>query len=245
VSSSFKDPSEIAVMPPKWIFQPTLSNYLTVIFKYQFFQNMLNSIVVTSVSTVLSLICGCLVAYSFARFKVRGRFYLSQTFILIRMLPPITVIIPLYIIMQRLGLIDTWLALILPYTGLNTVLVIWIMEGFFAGIPVDLEHAAMVDGCSRWEAFLRIVVPISKGGMGAAAILVAMMCWNEFSFAVILTEVNARTVPVAAMSFVLRGAVSWGPEFAALTLIIAPMIIFTTFAQSLLVRGLAEGAIKF
>jgi len=162
-----------------------------------------------------------------------------------RMMPAVSVIIPFFLIMRTLGLFDTYLALIIVYVVFNLPLTIWMMRSYFNEIPKDLDEAAMVDGCSRLGAFLRVALPLSAPGLAATAILSFILTWNEFFLAMLLTGREAKTLPVMVTGFIqqTRGIV-WGEMSAASTIILIPVIVFTLIVQKHLVRGLTFGAVK-
>jgi multiple sugar transport system permease protein len=161
-----------------------------------------------------------------------------------QMLPPIAIVVPLYVLFNRLDWTDTTLALVISYLTFTIPLSIWMMTGFFDDVPIELEEAAMIDGCSRFEALVRVSLPLVIPGMAATAILAFLFCWNEFLYAVILTGREARTLPVIITSFMTNKSVLWGRIAASGTLVLVPVIIFALVAQRYLVRGLAKGAVK-
>jgi multiple sugar transport system permease protein len=160
------------------------------------------------------------------------------------MLPPIAIVVPLYVLFNSLDWVDTRQALIICYLTFTIPLSIWMMMGFFDDVPIELEEAAMIDGCSRFGALFRVSLPLAIPGMAATAILAFLYCWNEFLYAVILTGRNARTLPVTITSFMTNKAVLWGRIAASGSLVLIPVLIFALLAQRYLVRGLARGAVK-
>ena len=162
----------------------------------------------------------------------------------VRMFPPIATIIPIFLLFNKLGLIDTRLGLMLLYIAFNLPFAIWIMRSFFDEIPSELDDAAMVDGCSPWQAFARIILPLAAPGLSATAIFCMMFSWNEFLFAMIISRAQTQTLPVGVMGFITQRGVLWGEMSAAATIIMTPMIIFTFLIQRYLIRGLTFGAVK-
>lgn len=242
--TSFK-PAELTFsLPPVWIFTPTLKNYSDVINGSEFGRYFVNSLVVALSSTFISLVLGAFAAYGFARFKFRGKFWLRMSVLIPQMLPPITIIVPLYVLFNGFKLIDTQIALIISYLTFTIPLAVWLLIGFFEDVPIDLEESAMIDGCSRLGAFFRIVIPIVAPGLAATAILGFLYCWNEFFYAVILTGRDARTLPVTITSFMTNKAILWGRITAAGSLVLVPVLIFSLIAQRYLIRGLSKGAVK-
>jgi multiple sugar transport system permease protein len=213
----------------------------------QFGSYLRNSVVVTSVSVLISLVVGSLGAYSIARFRLwRGlERHIGVGLLVARILPPIVIIVPAFLLMRRLGLLDTWLGLIVMYSSFNVSFVVWMMESFFREIPVDLEEAAMVDGDSRLTAFRRIVLPLAAPGLVATAIFAVIVTYNEFLFALVLTATpNAATMPFGAATLIGRINIDWGAMSAAGVIGALPIVVFALVVQRHLVRGLTLGAVK-
>jgi multiple sugar transport system permease protein len=244
VVTSFKEPELTFAIPPVWNFQPTLKNYEEVLSSTNFGKYFANSIFVALVATAIALLLGTLAAYGFSRFRFRGHFWLKMSSLIPQMLPPIAIIVPLYVLFSRLNWIDTRQALVISYLTFTIPLSTWMMIGFFDDVPIELEEAAMIDGCSRFGALLRISLPLAIPGMAATAILAFLYCWNEFLYAVILTGRDARTLPVIITSFMTNKSVLWGRIAASGSLVLIPVLIFALLAQRYLVRGLARGAVK-
>jgi len=244
VLTSFKEPELTFVIPPVWSFTPTLKNYKEVLSSTDFNKYFLNSVITALSTTAIALTLGTLAAYGFSRFRFRGHFWLKMSSLIPQMLPPIAIIVPLYVLFSRLDWIDTRQSLIISYLTFTIPLCTWMMIGFFDDVPIELEEAAMIDGCSRFGALSRISLPLVVPGMAATAILAFLYCWNEFLYAVILTGRNARTLPVIITSFMTNKSVLWGRIAASGTLVLIPVLIFALLAQRYLVRGLAKGAVK-
>jgi multiple sugar transport system permease protein len=244
VFTSFKEPELTFAVPPVWNFTPTLKNYDEVLSSTDFGKYFMNSVVVALVTTAIALALGTLAAYGFSRFRFRGHFWLKMSSLVPQMLPPIAIIVPLYVLFSRLDWIDTRQALIISYLTFTIPLSTWMMIGFFDDVPVELEEAAMIDGCSRFGALVRISLPIAIPGIAATAILAFLYCWNEFLYAVILTGRDARTLPVIITSFMTNKSVLWGRIAASGSLVLIPVLIFALLSQRYLIRGLAKGAVK-
>jgi multiple sugar transport system permease protein len=242
--TSFKPPELTFAIPPVWNFTPTLKNYTDVITGGDFTKFFMNSLVVAIVTTFIALMLGGFAAYGFARFRFRGSFWLRMSALIPQMLPPITIIVPLYILFNGLKLTDTRAGLIISYLTFTIPLSIWMMIGFFEDVPEDLEESAMIDGCTRFQALFRISVPLVAPGLAATAILGFLYCWNEFLYAVILTGRDARTLPVTITSFMTNKAILWGRIAASGSLVLIPVLIFALLAQRYLIRGLSHGAVK-
>jgi multiple sugar transport system permease protein len=242
--TSFKEPELTFAIPPVWNFTPTLKNYEEVLSSTDFNKYFMNSVVTALSTTAIALILGTLAAYGFSRFRFRGHFWLRMSSLIPQMLPPIAIVVPLYVLFSRLDWIDTRQSLIISYLTFTIPLSTWMMVGFFDDVPIELEEAAMIDGCSRLGALARVSLPLVLPGMAATAILAFLYCWNEFLYAVILTGRNARTLPVIITSFMTNKSVLWGRIAASGTLVLIPVLIFALLAQRYLVRGLARGAVK-
>ncbi len=242
--TSFKPPELTFAIPPVWIFKPTLQNYQDVFAGGTFTKYFTNSLVVALGTTAIALILGGFAGYGFARFRFRGAAWMRLGSLVPQMLPPITIIVPLYVLFNSLKLIDHIGALIISYLTFSIPLSIWMMTGFFADVPEELEESAMIDGCTRMGALLRVNLPIVAPGLAATAILSFIYCWNEFLYAVILTGRDARTLPVTITSFMTNKAILWGRIAASGSLVLVPVLIFALLAQRYLVRGLSRGAIK-
>ena len=206
-----------------------------------------NSIIVTAMSVAIALILGTQAAYVLARFRLRAGMhrYVGFSLLMVRLLPPVVIIIPIFLVAQQLGLLNTQLSLIVVYAAFNVTIVVWMMESFFREIPVDLEEAAMVDGDTRFTAFRRIVLPLAAPGLVATGIFAAITTYNEFLFALVLTSTPAaETMPVGAATLIGRINVDWGAMSAAGVIGALPIVIFSLFVQKHLVRGLTMGAVK-
>ncbi len=242
--TSIKTRVDALAVPPVWIFKPTLENYMGIFQLYDFSQYFLNSTIAAIASTVVAVVLGAPAAYVLARYNFRAKSNLAFWILSLRMTPAIAAIIPLFILLRTFRLLDTLEGLILVYSTFNLPFMIWMMRGFFEDLPIELEESAMVDGCSRYGAFLRIALVLASPGLAAAAIFTFLFTWNEFLFALILTGTRARTMPVAVQLFMRETGIDWGHMCAAAVVMMIPMLVFTMFIQKYLVRGLTLGAIK-
>jgi multiple sugar transport system permease protein len=225
----------------------TTANYVSLFSGREFAAYLTNSIIVTFVSVAIALILGTQAAYVLARFRLRGGMqrYVGFSLLMVRLLPPIVIIIPIFLVAQGVGLLNTRLSLIVVYAAFNVTIVVWMMESFFREIPVDLEEAAMVDGDTRFTAFRRIVLPLAAPGLVATGIFAAITTYNEFLFALVLTSTPAaETMPIGAATLIGRINVDWGAMSAAGVVGALPIVIFSIFVQKHLVRGLTMGAVK-
>jgi multiple sugar transport system permease protein len=242
--TSFKSKGEIFALPPSLIFKPTFDNYKDIFLNRNFSKYLINSIVVTVSTTILALVLGIPAAYGFSRYNFRKKKDLLFWILSIRMAPPIMAAIPLFIIIAKIGILDTHISLIWVYLLINLPFTIWMMKGFIDEIPKEIYEAAKLDGCNDASIMTRMVVPLTMPGITGTAILNIIFSWNEFLFALILTGTNARTIPVTITQFITLVGVSWGPMCSAGIITILPIFIFTLLTQKHLVRGLTLGAIK-
>jgi ABC-type glycerol-3-phosphate transport system permease component len=232
-------------LPPLFLWTPTLENYARVLQGADFLRCLQNSLVTTGGAVLLSICVGVPAAYAFARFPFRGRSAAFFALLLMRMLPPIAVLVPMFVLFNKLGLTDTRLSVVLAYTTFSLPLIVWIMRGFFEDLPRELEESAWIDGAGRATAFRVVVLPLVRPGLVAASILTLVQAWNDFLFAAVLTNDRTRTLPVlmAAYSGGDTG-VDWGPMTATGVLVVVPVILFAFAAQRHLVAGLSSGAVK-
>jgi multiple sugar transport system permease protein len=195
-------------------------------------------------STFLTLTMGGLAAYALVRFRFMGRGVISIGTLLLRMVPPAVLAVPVFVIWSDAGILNDRWGLVLAYVGMNLPFTIWVLYGFIAGIPVELEEAALIDGCGALSIFYRIIIPLIRPGLAAAAIFTFRIAWNEFILALVLTNRFTRTLPVAISLFFTDYGVQWGKIMAVGTLIALPALIFTFIAAKQLIRGLTAGAVK-
>jgi multiple sugar transport system permease protein len=243
--TSLKPDTEIARIPPLLPHYPTLSHYASVLKGYSFPRIMANSAIVACSSTFLSLVIGSLCAFALAKLHVRHKLLILGFILSASMFPPIATVSPLYLIIRALGLRDTLLALILTYTTFSLPLSIWILTNFIAGIPNEIYLAARVDGCTPFQAFYRIILPVSAPGFATTAVLVFIFCWNEFLFALTFTSTSSsRTIPVAIALFTGMHEVPWGDIAAATIIVIIPLVVLVFAFQRRIVEGLTAGAVK-
>ncbi len=244
VLTSFKTQIQIMEKGLGWIFMPTLMNYTRVLLEQGFLRFMVNSLIVGLISTLATLVIGGLASYALVRFNFFGRGTLSFGTLLLRMIPPAVLVVPIYVLWSYFGLADTRLGLIIIYVGLNLPFTIWVLISFISDVPVELEEAAVVDGCGPWKIFFRVILPLIKPGLAAAAIFTFRIAWNEFILALVLTNRITRTLPVATTIYLTDTGVEWGNITAMGTLVALPAIIFTFLAAKQLIAGLTAGAVK-
>jgi len=241
VLSSFKSALQIIELPPRLFFAPTLQNYVNVFATQNFAQYFWNSLVIGAGSTALGLVLGLPAAYSIARYKQHG---LALAILMARIVPGITFLIPLFILFRTLGLVDTYLSLILTHLLVGMPFIVWVMVPFFEAIPLSLEEAARVDGASMLQVVLRIVLPISGPGIVTGAILAFVFSWNNFMFSIVLATNRTKTLPVAVYNFISYAQIDWGGLMAAAVVITLPVLILALLTQRYVVKGLTAGAVK-
>jgi multiple sugar transport system permease protein len=244
VATSMKTQAEALASPPVWLFTPRLDNYTQVLFQRDVLSSLANSLIVALSTTALAVGLGTPAAYALARFEFKGKEHLWFWFITNRMLSPIVVALPVYLMARTLGLIDTHLVLILVYLTFNLPIVVWICTDQFRGVPKDLDEAARLAGASRFAIFWRIALPLAMPGVAVSAIFSFIFSWNELLYALVLTRNNARTAPVSATSFMSGYDLPWGEITATGTLIVFPVVIFALIVSRHLVQGLTMGAVK-
>lgn len=227
-----------------WRFQPTLEHYRTVFTKYPFIRFILNSFVVGFAVTAVTMVAGGLTAYGISRFDIGGKPF-RLWILLTRMLPSPVLVIPLFLLFRSLDLINTLTALVIADTTFLLSFAIWILRSFFDEVPEALEEQALVDGGTRFQALVHIIIPLSRPGFITTSILTFIFAWNEYLFALVFaTATSVKTLPVAAGDFITGYAINWGPVFASGTLIVIPVFILSVLLQRYIVRGLTLGAIK-
>jgi len=243
ILASFKHRADLLSVPPKWIFSPSLENYRQILVEKGFDQYLLNSLTVGFSSTALAVTVGTLAAYAFSRFKVPAGnhiFYILAT----RLGPPVAYALPMYLVFFKLGLLNLQVGVILAHATFNLVLVVWMMKSFFDDVPREIEEAAYLDGCTPFQVFWLVSLPLTLPGLVTVSIFVFIFSWNELLFALILSAGEMRTMTVMIPSLVLHTGTLWGQVAAASVVQSLPVLIFTFFIQKHLVRGLTFGAVK-
>ena len=244
VLTAFKTSNQAFSQTPVLLFTPTLDNFSQVFGGSQFGYALLNSVQVSVISALLAVLLGSGIAYPLARFQFRGKQQLSTWILSLRIIPPIVTIIPLFLMMRSAHLNGTLFSIILLHTFMNLPLAVWLLRGFYAEVPRELEEAAAIDGLSRSGIFLRIVLPLAMPGVASTALLSFVFSWNEFLFANILSGAYTRTATVALTEFVTPVGTEWTRIMAAGTIVAVPVWLAALAAQKYLVRGLTLGAVK-
>jgi multiple sugar transport system permease protein len=241
VTNALKPEIYINAYPPVFVFQPTLHHFAEVFRRHPFVSYMLNSAVISVSATLLGFALGIPMAYAIARYALRR---LVTLVLAVRMIPYVSLLIPWYLMAQAANMVDTYTPMILSHLLFTVPYAAMILVGFFEDVPMALEEAAWIDGCSRLEAFFRIALPLTLPGVVAAGVIAFTYSWNNFLFALVLTGARTKTLPVAVYGFMTADQVDWGGLSAAAALITAPVLIFVFFAQRYLIRGLIAGAVK-
>jgi multiple sugar transport system permease protein len=244
IATSLKNQQDILSQTPKFLFSPTLENYQRAVSKFDVALSLENSLIVAVTTTLLSLLLGTPAAYAIARFEFKGKKDLWFWFITNRMLSPIVLALPFFILARNLKLLDTQIVLILIYLTFNVPIVIWICADQFRNIPKELDEAATLEGYNSFSIFWRIGLPLVAPGIAVSAIFSFIFSWNELLYALVLTRKYAQTAPVVATSFMSGYELPWGQIMATGTMIALPVIIFSIIVSRQLVRGLTMGAIK-
>lgn len=238
---------DLAKLPPPttWYDKITRERGMIISGPSRFGQRFLNSVIIGFGSTFLSIFLGTLAAYAFSRFKVPLKDDLLFFILSTRMMPPIAVAIPIYLMFRQLGLSDTHLGMILLYTAVNLSLSVWLLKGFIDEIPREYEEAALIDGYTRFQAFYKVVLPQAATGIASTAIFCLIFAWNEYAFAVLLTSGNAQTAPPFIPTILsVGGGIDWPAVAAAATLFLLPVVVFTVLLRKHLLRGITFGAVR-
>lgn len=241
VFSSFKHEQDIA--PPSLKFDPTLDNYRAVV-SDALYKHLTNSVVITTATVICTALLGVAVAYTIVYGKLRKPLAHYNWYITTTLLPAVAVIMPIYLILNKLHMLDSRISMIALYTAAGVPLMVWMCTTYMLDIPQSLLEAAEVDGCTRWQAFRQIILPIIKGGVISTALLVFIMTWNEFLFAVSFTFTESPTLPVYMNRYMTQQGLFWGKMSAAGTIAIIVPVIFGFVAQKSLIKGLLSGAVK-
>lgn len=245
IATGFKPDVVVQSREPVWFFfVPTLDNYEFILTRGRFDTYLWNSIVVGTVSTFLTLFLGGLCAYALARMEFRGRVFVANSTLLVRMVPPAVLAVPAFAMVIQFSLDNDLAVLVFFYTALNLPFAIWLLFGFYKQIPVELEEAAIVDGASPLQVFFRVLLPLMQSGYAVAGIFTFRIAWNEFILALLLTGRSTRTLPVGAAGFITDTGVEWGRIMAMGTLIVIPPLLFTFFAARQIIQGMTAGAVK-
>ncbi|QJD82027.1 carbohydrate ABC transporter permease [Cohnella herbarum] len=246
LSTSLKSSDQLFTIPPVWIPKDiTLSNFAAALRHQQFADYFLNSLFVSVVTCVLVIIVSVLAAYSFTRLEFPGRKFFLNVILVSQMFCISAIVIPLYKIVSSLGLLNSYPGLILAYMAFTVPVAVWLLRSFMLNIPIDMEESAMMEGASKLQAFIKVIVPILRPGIGATAAYVFLITWQEFLFSLVfMTDPSKRTLPIGIMDFKGQYETNWGTMMAASILISIPVFILFLVIQRQLISGLTEGATK-
>jgi multiple sugar transport system permease protein len=233
----------IDTLAMRFVFTPTLDGFRTVFGEVGFQKYLLNSVAVSVPATLLIVAVASPAAYALTQLRMRGRLFLTAILIA-RMVPGIAILIPIYLAASRAGMLDTRTVLIVIYTAFNLPFAIWLLRGFFREVPSEVREAAIIDGCTEFQVFVRMMLPLLTGGLVATGVFVFIAAWNEFLFALALTQSNAATAPLSVVGFRNEYGVQWGAFGAAAVMISTPVVVFAIAMQRYLVRGLTMGSVK-
>jgi multiple sugar transport system permease protein len=246
IQNSFKNLSDIFSYPPRFLFEPTWENWRNVLLASDFIKFYVNSLIIATTTNVIVLFAASLAGYALARFKIRKKEDLAFWILSNSMMPPIAIILPLYILFSRARLLDTYVGIIIVFTAFNLPFAIWLMRSFFEDLPIEMEEAALVDGATRIGAFFRVTLPLVKPGIVACAIYTFVMCINEFFFAFVLTGSRVKPAAAAILNYLptgVRGTL-YGQAAVASILIMIPAVLLFILLQKHFIRGMTFGAIK-
>lgn len=245
VLTSVKKPVDALSYPPRFFsFVPTLENYVLALTNPEIIGYFANSLIIGLGSTGLGLLLGVPVAYALGKHSFKGKSDYTFWVLTTRMAPPVAMLLPFFIMYRQLGLVDTHIGVIIVHISHNLAIIIWVMKSFFTDVPLSFEEAAMIDGCTHWQAFTRVILPVSLPGIAATGILSFVFSWNEFLFALVLTSQNARTVPVGLYNFIGYQQIRWGELSASAFFMIIPVLLIVVVFQKQLIRGLTFGAVE-
>lgn len=246
VMTSLKSRVDIFAMPPKFFFTPTFEHYIAILRpgSGSVYPYLLNTVVIAIGTTLGTIFLAALAAYALSRYSFRGRRVLLYSVLATRLLPPISTVVPLFMLMNSLRLIDTHLSLILIYSALGVPFSVWLMKSFFDTVPRDIEESAMVEGCNRLQTLWHVSLPLAAPGLVATGVFVLIIAWNEFMFAFMFTSVEARTLPILISEARGEDQFLWQDMASKATILMLPPLFLGWYLQRYLTRGLTAGALK-
>ncbi len=236
--------SDIEVFSTTFLFHPTLDNYDAVLLKTNYFKAFLDNLIVSSLAVLVSVLAGVPAAYALARFEFKKKEDLAFTILSFKFAPEILVILPLFMIYQKLHIYDSYFGLIWVYQLITMPLLVWVVRGYFEDISVEIEQAAQLDGYRWWEIFYKVLLPLIKPGLVSSALLAFIFAWNSFTFPLLLTSFNVETVTVSSLKYIASDTVHYGQMAVAATVAALPEVVLALLIQKHLVRGLSFGAVK-
>lgn len=241
---SLKVPGDIVSYPPKFVFVPTLDNYIEIFQGSEFLMPFMNSLIVTIGALLLTLVIGLPTAYALARFNFRGRENIAFGILSLRFAPELLIILPLYLIFQKVGLNDNYLGLILAYQLVTLPMLVWMLRSFIEDLPVELEEAVALDGGSRWTAFRHVLLRLIAPGLGASLMLSFIWAWNSYTLPLVLSGKNTQVITTGIQQYIAYQSIEWGPMAAATVVSMIPGILFAVFSLRWIVGGLTAGTVK-
>jgi sorbitol/mannitol transport system permease protein len=244
ILTSLKTEIDAIAMPPQFFFSPTLENYLLINERSDYFSFAWNSVLISFAATILCMLIAVPAAYSMAFFETRHTKRTLLWMLSTKMLPPVGVLMPIYLIAKSMGLLDSRISLIVIYTLINLPIVVWMIYTYFKDIPVDILEAARLDGATTWQEIVRVLLPIARGGLASTMLLSLILCWNEAFWSLNLTSSVAAPLTALVASYSSPEGLYWAKLSAVSTLACAPILIFGWISQKQLVRGLSFGAVK-
>ena len=242
--TSLKNRPDIFSRIPLFVFHPTLGNYLSVLSRREFTEGLINSLKTAGLTTVLAIAIAILAAYPLSRLQFRGRDQILFWVLSLRMLPTVAIVVPFYLILYKLSLLDTLTGLVCAYLSFSLPFAIWMLVGFFRDLPREIDDAAFIDGCTHLQLLWHIQLPVLRPALAVIAIFTFVFAWNELVLALMLTEVDAKTVPVAIIGIVQPDDIPWGQIAAGSIIMLLPMMIVVFALQRYIVRGLTLGAVR-
>jgi multiple sugar transport system permease protein len=242
--TSIKYPVDAFTIPPTLIFTPTLDFHYQIWVEKEFWIYLVNSMVISCAVVCISVPIGTLAAYALSRSRTVHTRSILFGLLTVRMFPHILLALPFFIMGKYLGLIDTYLLMVLAIVAINQPFTIWLMRSFLVDVPIELDEAARIDGCNNWQVFWKVVLPVVRPGLVVTALFSLLLSYNEFLFALVLTGAETKTLPVAIAEYGAENIAYWSLSAAGAVGIMAPIVVFMLFAQRHLVRGLTFGAVK-
>lgn len=244
IVTAFKTELQAIAVPSLWVFEPTLDNFAEVQERSNYMQFAINSIITSVASTIIGLAIAAPAAYSMAFFPTKNTKNLLMWMLSTKMMPAVGALVPIYIIFQKLGMLDSRIALIIIFTMMNLPIMVWMLYSHFKDIPHEILEAARMDGASIWEEFRFVLLPLGMGGLASTGLLCLVLAWNEAFWSLMLTSANAGTLVTLVASYSSPEGLFWAKLSAASLMAIAPIVVFGWFSQKQLVQGLTFGAVK-
>lgn len=244
IVTAFKTELQAIAVPSLWVFEPTLDNFSEVQERSNYMQFAMNSIITSVVSTIIGLAIAAPAAYSMAFFPTKNTKNLLMWMLSTKMMPAVGALVPIYVIFQKLGMLDSKIALIIIFTMMNLPIMVWMLYSHFKDIPHEILEAARMDGAGIWEEFRHVLLPLAMGGLASTGLLCLVLSWNEAFWSLMLTSANAGTLVTLVASYSSPEGLFWAKLSAASLMAIAPIVIFGWFSQKQLVQGLTFGAVK-